>query len=110
MPKAGARFVMWSDGVTENVRTVEVESDSVLVATFESETQGVEDVNLYGFQIDVDGLRIVVSNVVGERIKIFDEVGRCLISSYCAENVVAYNMSHAGVYLVHNNLSAGCRS
>ena len=73
----GYRFVMWSDSVMENPRTIVVASDTTLTALFEVDQTAIneeeaENVNIFAF-----GNTIVVENAEAD-IFVYDAMGRLI--------------------------------
>ncbi len=92
----GYVFSHWSDGETLNPYTFAVLQDTTLVAIFEAETQGInnviaDDVNVYS----LDG-QIVVETELKDEIGIYDIVGRKVDGGHKTRFYVPVS----GVYLV----------
>jgi hypothetical protein len=68
-------FVMWSDGNTQNPRSITVIGDVSYTAVFE-EGVGIEDVELPTYRVYVRDSRIVVEGVESEKVQVFDVTGR----------------------------------
>lgn len=111
-PADGYRFVMWSDSVTANPRTVTITTDTTFTAVFEAiANQGEENpggntepvtavnesassaVNIYAY-----GKTIVVENATAE-ICVYDAMGR-LVGKDAARRVSAINIDNTGIYIV----------
>ena len=93
---SGYQFVRWSNGDTHNPYTFAVLQDTTLVAIFEAETQGIDDViadtvNVY----TLDG-QIVVETELKEEIVIYDIVGRKVDGGRNTH----FDVPASGVYLV----------
>ncbi|MDO4218248.1 MAG: DUF6383 domain-containing protein, partial [Bacteroidales bacterium] len=98
IPLEGHTFVSWSDGVIENPRTITLTCDSTFTATFG--TVGTESTLPYSFQIYAHHDVIVVENANGNRIRIFDAVGRILATQMVASSTFQYQVPSSGVYLI----------
>jgi len=68
-------FVMWSDGNTQNPRSITVIGDVSYTAVFE-EGVGIEDVELPTYRVYVRDSRIVVEGVESDKVQVFDVTGR----------------------------------
>ena len=100
IPVAGNHFVQWSDGSTENPRHVMVCEDMELIAFFAPDEVGITDVPSSSVNITVHSNIITVQGVEGQRVRVFDSVGRMLSTTYCPNNSHSFRFSVAGVYLV----------
>jgi len=59
-PAEGYKFVQWSDGVTDNPRTVVVVSDTTLTAEFEIDNTPISDIQTSDVDVRLIGNEIVV--------------------------------------------------
>jgi len=100
IPVAGNHFVQWSDGNTENPRHVTVDRDITLTAMFDVDQVGVTDVPAPNGYATVHDNVITVHGVAGQRVRIFDAVGRLLSTEMNARETQHFRMMSAGVYLV----------
>lgn len=102
IPLEGNQFVQWQDGNTENPRAVQlIGSDANYIATFDAGTQAIGDVSkINDFQINVHKGQIVVSNAENQRIRIFDNLGRLLTTTYSHDRAYIIKMPNTGVYFV----------
>ena len=96
----GNHFVQWSDGNTENPRHVTVTEDINLTASFADDEVGVADVQPSGVTITAQGNVITVQGAEGQRVRIFDVVGRLLSTEQTVAETQHFRMMAAGVYLV----------
>ena len=96
----GNHFVQWSDGNTENPRHVTVTEDINLTASFADDEVGVADVNMSGITITTQGDVITVQGAEGQRVRIFDVVGRLLSTEKTVAETQHFHMMATGVYLV----------
>lgn len=100
IPVVGNHFVQWSDGNTENPRHVTVTSDITLTALFDVDQVGVTDVPTSQSFVTVQDNIITIQGVAGQRVRIFDAVGRLLSTEPTAYETQHFRMTSAGVYLV----------
>ncbi|MBR1833985.1 MAG: leucine-rich repeat domain-containing protein [Bacteroidales bacterium] len=96
----GYHFVQWSDGNTENPRHMTVTGDLELSATFANDEVGITDVPSSNAIITVQDNVITVQGAEGQRVRIFDAVGRLLSTEQNASGIQHFRMTAAGVYLV----------
>lgn len=94
-PKEGYRFVQWSDGNTENPRTVFVTESADLVAEFEAASTGMESASADKSKIYVIDRTLHVENA-GEAYRVYTAAGQLVY----AGNDTAVSLSDAGVYVV----------
>ena len=76
MAYSGYHFARWSNGTTYNPYTFAVLQDTLLIAIFEAETQGIDDVIEDAFSIYTLGGQIVVETELKDEIGIYNIVGR----------------------------------
>lgn len=93
---SGYQFVRWSNGDTHNPYTFAVLQDTTLVAIFEAETQGIDDVIADAVNVYTLGGQIVVETKLNDEIYIYDIVGRKVDSGHKTR----FDVPAAGVYLV----------
>lgn len=100
IPVVGNHFVQWSDGNTENPRHVTVTSDITLTAMFDIDQVGVTEVPSSDFIVTVQDNVITVQGTTEQRVRIFDAVGRLLITVPNTQETQHFRMTSTGVYLV----------
>lgn len=100
IPVQGNHFVQWSDGNTENPRHILVREDITLTAIFAADEVGVTEVEATGATITTEGNVITVQGATGQRVRIFDVVGRLLSTNQSVAEIQRFRMMAAGVYLV----------
>ena len=102
-PAAGYVFVKWSDGNTDNPRTITVKADVELTAIFEPEKKSDEDaidedlaeeVAIYAYNNT-----IVVENAE-EDIFIYNAEGRMIARETVTSNRMEMQMTEQGIYIV----------
>ncbi len=99
-PNTGYHFVQWSDSNTENPRHILVREDITLTAIFAADEVGVTEVEATGATITTEGNVITVQGATGQRVRIFDVVGRLLSTNQSVAEIQRFRMMAAGVYLV----------
>ena len=101
VPYTGYYFTQWSDGNTQNPRTITVTGDATYVANFApNQPQGIEDVHCSLAIASLPGNIISISGVENRTVEIYDITGRRLSNTLCTENVFQAVMPASGVYLV----------
>ncbi len=102
----GYHFTQWSDENTQNPRTIQVLSDTILIAYFTKETTGIEDVsdvnNAVHLYPNPAKTMLTIENAT-EDVQIFDIAGRLLINVENKEtNLLQINVSNLskGMYFV----------
>ncbi len=96
----GFHFDHWSDGNTDNPRYLVLTGDTTIYAHFEV-IQGISDVEKSNrCIIHAEDNRIVVSNTVNQRIRLFDCVGRCLSSVESPDDTYIFEIQSSGIYFV----------
>jgi hypothetical protein len=93
---SGYQFVRWSNGDTHNPYTFAVLQDTTLVAIFEAETQGIDDVIADAVNVYTLGGQIVVETNLKDEISIYDIVGRKVDGCHKTR----FDVPASGVYLV----------
>ena len=93
---SGYQFVRWSNGDTHNPYTFAVLQDTTLVAIFEAETQGIDDVIADAVNVYTLGGQIVVETNLKDEIGIYDIVGRKVDGG----RNTRFDVPASGVYLV----------
>ena len=94
----GYAFRQWSDGNRDNPRVVDLVSDTVFVAYFEQNEQGVVTVEQQGFTVSTSGLCFTIAGAPEGRLSVYDIMGRRVLFSPVANGTVSLLV--AGVYLV----------
>ena len=96
----GNHFVQWSDGITESPRHMMVTEDMNLTASFAVDEVGITDVESSGVSVTAQGNIITVQGAAGQRVRIFDAVGRLLSTEQSVAEIQHFRIMAAGVYLV----------
>jgi len=96
----GYHFVQWSDGNTESPRRLTVTEDMELTATFDIDEVGITDVSAPNAKVTVQDNVITVQGAEGQRVRIFDSVGRLLSTEQSVSETQRFRVMAAGVYLV----------
>ncbi len=98
LPMEGARFVGWEDGETVNPRRVTVNGNKQLRACFERlSVTGVEELK---WTLAVMRRDVTVAGVAGQRVRVYDTMGRQLMSVTAQGPSLTLRMPAAGVYLL----------
>ena len=101
VPIEGNRFVSWSDGSTEQIRTIVVDDEIVLTATFEPrDMEGINDVMGAAYDVTAEQGAIVVKDAMGEGIRVFDISGRLRYQGRIETELWRLGVSTAGTYFV----------
>ena len=98
IPIEGHRFVSWHDGNTDNPRQVTLTGDMSFTASFG--TVGTDAVMPYNFHVYAVHDVIVVENADGNRVRIFDAVGRQMTTQSSVTDTYRYQVPASGVYLI----------
>ena len=97
-PNAGYRFVKWSDGVTDNPRTINVIEDIMLTAVFEAVATSISEtaaqINIYAAD-----KTIVIENAT-EEIRVYDAMGRLICRDAINRVRATLTVETTGVYIV----------
>lgn len=95
----GYRFDRWSDGNTDNPRTLTVVSDTVIIGHFASEN-AIEPTGGKAVTITATYGTITVSGATGECIRLFDLSGRQLAVSSSSAETQTFAVPTPGVFFV----------
>jgi hypothetical protein len=89
IPNEGYKFVQWSDGVTDNPRTVIVTSDMTLTAEFEIDNTPISDIQTSDVNVRLIGNRVVV-----------EEADDYTVYSINGQNLGKVERVERGIYIV----------
>lgn len=95
---AGYHFVQWSDGNTQNPRTLTVTQDTVLIAYFAS-NQGIADAENDIISIRTANGHILLEGINGEQAYVTDVLGRVVYNATVNERT-AIAVKNQGIYFV----------
>ncbi|MCR5445790.1 MAG: DUF6383 domain-containing protein [Bacteroidales bacterium] len=99
-PFDGFRFIEWSDGNTNASRSLLVEGNISLQASFgDAHTEGIDDVVDRPI-MTVVGSQIVVSGAAGQTITVYDVIGRKVVATEKATDRQELTVPASGVYIV----------
>jgi hypothetical protein len=98
-PNSGYRFVKWSDGNTDNPRTINVSEDLTLIAVFEANTTAVTESAANTINIYAHGNTIVVENAT-EEIRVYDAMGALVCRDAMNRVRAEITINGTGVYIV----------
>ena len=95
----GYSFDHWSDGNTDNPRTITVTADATYIAYFES-TQGIEDVDGNDITVRVVNGHIVIAGTGDEPVRLFDCMGRLIHIERQPSESCDFIVPTTGIYLI----------
>ena len=99
-PYANCVFTRWSDGNTNNPRTITVTGTTTYTAEFNS-TIGIDDFDFSNVKIYSHGDKIVVNGAEGLSVEIFDAAGRLVTRIERNESAHSvFTVSSSGIYVV----------
>ena len=98
LPNTGYSFVRWSDGNTQNPRTLTVTQDTVLIAYFAS-NQVIAEAENDNVIIRTANSHILLEGVSGERVYVSDVLGRVIYNATVNERA-EIAVKNRGVYFV----------
>ena len=100
VPAEGYRFVQWSDGNTDNPRTVVVTDNLTLTAEFESkEVTGLDDVTRQQ-AVTTDHRNILVYGAMNNIVSVYTVQGTCLYHGTAETEPIVIPVPSAGMYVV----------
>lgn len=99
-PNNGYRFDHWSNGSMQNPSIINLTSDSLITAFFiaDGEPEIVADVSVERFKIYQRDGNIVVVGADGDRVTLFDNVGRLLETKKSKTEELYFDVPGRGVY------------
>ena len=100
IPISGYHFIRWDDGNTENPRHVQVNEDLQIEALFEEDQVGITNIEAIDYSITTERGVVTIEGAQGQRVRIFDSVGRLLKTETEVQEVHNFQMPASGVYLV----------
>ena len=98
LPNIGYTFARWSDGNTQNPRTLTVTQDTVLIAQFTS-NQGIAEAENDNISIRTANGHILLEGVGNERVYVSDVLGRVIYNATVNEKA-EIAVKNQGVYFV----------
>ena len=98
LPHTGYTFVRWSDGNTQNPRTLTVTQDTVLIAYFTS-NQGIAEAESDNISIRTANGHILLEGIGNERVYVSDVLGRIVYNTTVNEKA-DIAVKNRGVYFV----------
>ncbi len=99
-PAEGYRFVQWSDGNTDNPRTVEVTDNMALTAEFApKETTGLDDAT-HWLLVTTDHRNILVYGTADNALSVYNVQGVCLYHGTVEADPAIIPVPSAGLYVV----------
>ena len=94
----GYHFVQWSDGNTDNPRTIVVVQDSIFTAKF-AEGISIAEIVTYPYQVFANNRTLIIKQAEGQTLTIFDVMGRCIFQT-TATAETTYTLPTTGLYIV----------
>ena len=98
LPNSGCTFSRWSDGNTQNPRTLTVTQDTVLIAYFTS-NQGIAEAENDIISVRTANGHILLEGVGNERVYVSDVLGRVIYNATVNERA-EIAVRNRGVYFV----------
>ena len=98
LPNAGYSFSRWSDGNTQNPRTLTVTQDTVLIAFFAS-NQGIAEAENDNISMRTANGHILLEGIGNERVYVSDVLGRVIYHATVNERA-EIAVKNRGVYFV----------
>ena len=98
LPNTGYTFTRWSDGNTQNPRTLTVTQDTVLIAYF-APNQGIAEAESDNISIRTANGHILLEGIGNERVYVSDVLGRVIYHSSVNEKA-DIAVKNRGVYFV----------
>ena len=98
LPNTGYTFTRWSDGNTQNPRTLTVTQDTVLIAFFAS-NQGIAEAENDNISVRTVNGHILLEGVSNERVYVSDVLGRVVYHATVNERAQIM-VKNQGVYFV----------
>jgi hypothetical protein len=98
LPLEGFRFLGWSDGEAANPRRVTLTADTVLRALFAPAAIG--EVSLPHWTATLEGLRLTVRCAAGERLRLYDALGRLCRETVATDEATTLELPATGVWLL----------
>ena len=96
----GYTFSHWSDGNNENPRVLTVVSDTIVVAYFESTTQGIDNAVVQKDVIHFQDGQIVLEGSNGNTVWLYDVNGRILATKQDEHTPSYFDVPASGTYLL----------
>ena len=100
VPAEGYRFMQWSDGNTDNPRTLTVTEDISLTAEFASATEsGIDDITRQ-LTVTTDHRNILVYGASDSTVSVYTVQGTCLYRGTAETEPAVISVPSAGMYVV----------
>ena len=96
----GYGFSHWSNGSTENPLVFTLSGDSTITAYFTPVTDVADNVETSDYTIVTREGSLVVTHVAGRQIRIFDNLGRCLITDHGVSDTRIFDLPATGTYII----------
>lgn len=100
-PYSGQRFRMWNDSIADNPRDIVVTQDTLFIAYFYNPLAIEEADKQSGYIVMTSNLHITIQGAVGEPVRIYDALGRCLYAvSSKHDEQIRFDAPVRGLYLI----------
>ncbi len=96
----GYHFARWNDGNTDNPRQITVSSDTILIATFEEGTEGIDDADGIDAKVYATDGQLMVEGANGHTVTLYDAAGRILAIKQSDNQTIKFDTPTSGIYLV----------
>ncbi len=108
IPTANYRFDHWSDGNTDNPRSLYVTGDTSLIAYFERLDVGVQEIKDANVKVYVSGNSILIEDAYAqgyenEMVTVYDVLGREIAKARLEGNNLRLPVQPSGIYIVKIN-------
>ena len=106
-PFAGYKFIAWSDGNTQNPRTITVTANVNLIAIFIEESDAIAEATGNNAQIFGGEKRIIINNAANATVAIYDVMGRTVVKEQrINSNNEVFAVPQTGIYIVRMGKAA----
>lgn len=98
VPDSGYYFIRWSDGDTNATREVYVYEDLSFHAIFYH--IGIDDIDFSNVSVYAAQRAIIVKGAAKQTVRVFDAVGRQVVSTVADSDILRMPMEATGIYMV----------
>lgn len=100
IPRGSYHFSHWSDGSTNNPYTLTLSQDTTLVAYFANENEAIFSIEGIDAKIYSNWGQVVVDGLNGNKVSLYDESGRLLVSQGDGLHTFCYDVPFSGIYFI----------
>lgn len=100
IPRGSYHFSHWSDGSTNNPYTLTLSQDTTLIAYFANENEAIFSIEGIDAKIYSNWGQVVVDGLNGNKVSLFDESGRLLVSQGDGLHTFCYDVPFSGIYFI----------